>query len=497
MDLFEEDSQRRLDTLLGDSLELSTEQKTKIASLEKELEDRRNYEEKNKERKKAVALDTGIPYNMVDIDVIKIATMVGMIKSKSVLEGKKKDTSMSLIDILFGNGSSPSGEDKGPTIPFYYQPAINTVTESDKINYHSRAVQAECEIFTTMATAHIQKHLSTIREHVVIDIDKLSVPSFVKTCKSTMDMLIESLEDETSKKEIDETLHVICLIRNSLFGPISIANYIELVKEQLMLFKQLKIQKKLITKNVSSIDSFLTLRSSFSHKSFSETCVDALKRELDFRCHQNDPKLKPFDMYEITKECCTPSLACVDVEHLLSKCFLGPYHNNPVVYLNLSVGNNRKVHWAFYILKEITNGKRLWVIDHSLIKTSHELATVLMTYTVQLFRTLHCVAFGDNTYRQGFLKKTVIGPLLKTLVKNILFVNNASMFREFLAYLVMTKSTITPTDNDLFNSQKNTPYNHADLVSKVSKNDHKLIKSLFDETSKYSITFLSNDLKSR
>lgn len=486
MDLFEEDSKKRLDDILGDSFELSDQQKIKIKSLEKELEDKKTNEEKNKERKEATSLDTGIPYSLVDMDVIKIATMVGMIKSKSVLEGKKKDTSMSLIDMLFCFGGNT--QQSTSSIPFYYKPASKVVSDQVKMDYHSQYIQTECSKFTKLYVSHIQHHLAKIRKTTIMDIDKLTISSYIETCKSTMNMMMEFLEDETDKKEIDDLVCIISTIRNSLFGPMTIQDYIELVKTQVVSFKKFKVSKKIITKYLSWLDSMFTMYPGFHHHAPTEIDIKCIHQELEFRCHQNDPILKPFNMYHITRECCTPSLTCIDIEHMLTKCFIGPYHNNPVVYLPLDGSQ-----WAFYVLKEIKNKTRLWVIDHSLVRTSDEVGTVLMAYMTQMFKTLHKAAFGDNNYRPGFLQKSAIGPLFKMLIKNMLVVNNKARFREFMAHLIINKSTIIATDNDLFNSQQNITY--TDLLPSVATNEHRLIKSLFDDKSKYSITFLNKDMK--
>jgi hypothetical protein len=333
--------------------------------------------------------------------------------------------------------------------------------------------------------------MKIIQERVIMDIGPISIKNYVKACKSTMEMIIDSLEDETDKKEIDEAMKTVKIIRTSLLGPISIIEYINLLKEQVHTFKKLKVTKKLITKHLSWIDSFITMYPGFNQKVITSHDIDIISKEIEFRCHQNDPKLIPFDMSSIMRECCTPTLSCVNIEYLLSKCFVGPYHNNPIIYLPLTPHKGN--HWSFYVLKEIKNGIRLWVIDHSLIKTSDKVGTALMMYMFQLFRTLHMAAFGDNDYRPGFIGKTPLGPLLKTLIKNMLIINNKSRFREYLAWLVINKSTIIATDMDVFNSQQNTMYNDVDMVS-MSKNEHKLVKSLFDNKSKYSISFLTKDL---
>lgn len=501
MDLFEDDSKKRLDALLGDSFELSDLQKTKIKSLEKELEHKKTHEEKHRERKQATSLDTGIPYSLVDMDVVKIAIMVGMIKSKSVLEGKKKDTSMSIIDMLFGLGGGGHLVDKeeGNNIPIYYQPTSRLVSEQIKLDYHSKHIQAECRQFTTLCTAHLQHHLAEIRKTTVMDLETLTVPCYVDTCQTTLTTMLDFLEDETNKKELDELVGSIGTIRNSLLGPVSIHDYIELVKAHILTFKKFKVPKKIVAKHLSWIDCMVSLYPGFHQRAPPQADIQRLCQELEFRCHQNDPMLKPFNMYHVTRECCTPAVTCVDLEHLLSKCFVGPYRHNPVVYLPLQHGKGASAStWSFYVLKELKpNGKRLWVIDHSLVKTSDEVGTLLMAYMTHMFKTLHKAAFGDNTYRPGFLQKSAIGPLFKMLIKNMLIVNNKARFREFMACLVMKTSTLIATAEDLFNSQQNTVYT-SDMLPSVqacTTNEHSLVKSLFDEASKYSLLFLHKDMK--
>jgi hypothetical protein len=189
----------------------------------------------------------------------------------------------------------------------------------------------ECGKFTKLCTTHIQHHLAKIRKTTIMDIDKLTIPSYVETCKSTMNMMLEFLEDETDKKEIDDLVCIISTIRNSLFGPMIIQDYIELAKTHILTFKKLKVPKKIITKHLSWIDFMFTMYSGFHHYAPTDSDIKHIHQELEFRCHQNDPILKPFNMYHVAKECCTPALTCINIEHVLTKCFIGPYHNNPVI----------------------------------------------------------------------------------------------------------------------------------------------------------------------
>jgi len=55
-----------------DGLELSEEQKDKLAKLDMELKRRAEYEKANKTRKEQQSLATGIPTNIIDLDVIRI-----------------------------------------------------------------------------------------------------------------------------------------------------------------------------------------------------------------------------------------------------------------------------------------------------------------------------------------------------------------------------------------------------------------------------------------
>lgn len=468
MDLFEKDSQKRLDALLGDSFELTSQQKNKIKLLEKELEDKKIHEEKNRKRKEITSQNTGIPYDIVDMDVIKIATILGIIKSKSILEGKTPDISPSLISMMF---EKPPDTGQNPPIPIYYQCSLNTVSEKVKLEYISKHIQDKHSRFKKLCKAHMHHHLEKIKETTIIDIKDLTIASYIDACKTTMNTMIEFLEDDDDP---DELIHIISVIRNSLIGPISIQQYIELIKQQILALKRLKLP----IKHLSWLDSFTTMYPGFFHQ---KPDMTSIHQELEFRHHQLYPVLRPFDMHIVVKHCFIPTIACVDIKQFLSKCFVGSYHNNPIIYLP-GCG-----HWAFYILKEIRNEIRLWVVDHSLIKTADELSISLMSYMVQLFKTLYKAIFGDNIYRSGFLDKYPIKPILKILIRNILEVSNKSNFRQYLSELIITKSTIIATENDLFNCQKNITY---DYPTETTLNKHTLIKSLFNDTTNYTRSFL-------
>ena len=81
---------QRLQTNL---VEFSPEQKSKLKKLEHEM----STKDRMKPYNKKTSEDTGLPENVVSMDVIKVAMFLGMIKNKN--KPKKKST---LLDLLLG-----------------------------------------------------------------------------------------------------------------------------------------------------------------------------------------------------------------------------------------------------------------------------------------------------------------------------------------------------------------------------------------------------------
>lgn len=420
-------------------MELTHEQKEKLQKLEKELAQKKEYEEKNRHRKEKTSETTGIPYNMIDLDVVKFATMFGMIKSRAVREGKEIDTSgSSLLTTLLG-GTAGNSVDYS-SVPSHFRLCQKRTTEADRIGYHQDYVQSACDAFSRNVKGMIIQEFKNLHQYIEINVDKFSIDDFKSSVQATIEIVFENLEDEDD----DELWDTLSLLRNSLLGALDVCEYSAMVKTHIEKLKKMKKSRASILAHLSWNDGRLSCYPGFQCKTGVYNEYFRIYRALEIKSFTRDPSLQPFDF---VKNCCIPTLMMVSVLDVLSHGLLGPYRNNSIGYLALDPK-------AFYIIGEIKNGIRYWMLDNSLVAVSDKISTVITKYLITLFRTFYRQCFGDRVYRSKCVLTsfTAHADVFRMLLANLDMVNHKIKLHTYLKDLVRRKSPIIPTEYDVFNS---------------------------------------------
>ena len=187
-------------------------------------------------------------------------------------------------------------------------------------------------------------------------------------------------------------------------------------------------KKKLSSRTLSYIDASLSLFPGFD--TVGPDNVIAIMRSLVVRAHTKDPKLSPLNMTAIKRECCTPALMFLHLSEVIRCSVVGPYANNPLGYL--SYFN------AFYVLKDISGGVRMWVHDARLAMVSSELRKGMLTYVNKLIRTIENQTSNREIY------------ILKHLYNTRSALERRVPFRKLMCSIISEKSPIIPTEADMF-----------------------------------------------
>jgi hypothetical protein len=132
------------------TLLLNQEQITKLKNLEVEMEERKKKECREKSIREATSTSTGIPVDVVGMDVIKIGTVIGLIRPKEVFESNKRNT-INVFDILNGFNSKTSA-----ICPKNYYKSYMIVHENDKVQYQQQYVHFQSKIFTEFRDSMIK-----------------------------------------------------------------------------------------------------------------------------------------------------------------------------------------------------------------------------------------------------------------------------------------------------------------------------------------------------
>lgn len=415
-------------------MQLSAEQKEKLCKLERELERKRAHDEKNKEKNARYSESTGIPVNLVDMDVIKLGAMFGFIKPKVKLENEiGAENQGSVFDVFFGSDES-SGKYDYSLVPSYYSKCDESITEAEKMALQQTAVKSQCEKFCSFVADVISEEINNVTKHMAICFDSLNLTSFCDVCRENMEVVLDSLKDEND----EELWHQLSALRNALFGPMSVCDYRKALASQVVELRKAKKTSDEIYANMTWLDACLVAHPNFNLKTPTENDLRRLKRELRVRRYVKNPELKPFDIDRIAEQCCVPTLGFLKADEVVSESLLGPYGNNEIVYCASS----------YYVLNEIVgNGIRLWVRDDDLFYTTSAVRDCCVTYLVNSFRTLYAARYGTNAYLANF---EPVG-IFKRILSNCEYLSSAK-FDARLRDIVRRDSTATPTELDYFNT---------------------------------------------
>ena len=434
------------------SLELTVEQKEKLRKLDEEMKQRKEHAEKSRSRREASSKATGIPVDIVDMDVIRVGTLLGLIKKKSILEGKEPDTTGSLLSMFLG-GEGEFKIDRSK-IPKNFRNAPNLFTEADKINYHQEYVQQQCQHMSVITMSLIKQELANIKRHIAVNLESNTIDNLKTACVETIDVLLEELcEDGEDDDELWSTLTV---IRNALLGVVDICEYKKILNDHIVMLRKAGKAHARILDHLSVNDVRLSLyKGCLTRTKGPLTPEDSnrLSREVALRCYMKPPELRPFDFDDIVRHCCVPSLVCLPVDEVIENGLVGPYRNNSIGYLNIG-GKNQPSPWSFYNLKSInSDGVRLWVLDNKLWMLTDNMISTMSAYMIKIFRTFYHEYYGTNAFRQGFwmASHNKHHDAFMNMLNNISFISNHAMFHRFLMMVLMQRSSLIPTEYDFFN----------------------------------------------
>lgn len=454
-------------------VELSTEQKQKLEKLEIEIK----AKEEVKKQGKKTAEKTGIPENVATLDVVKIAMMLGLIKSKAVRDGKEQDTSFSILDMFLGKPVKSSTYESRvvnfKNIPPSFYHCDARISEGEKLEIVSSRVKIECEKMTECLKTIIGKYKEYLNTKLVFHIENDTVEAFKKEGISIMNDLIDGvLEDDAKEEDIKDILELIALVRNQLIGFIPVNTYKKIVLSHVTLMENIGIEE--IARYMTPIDMHLIMFPNFQYFGLSTSDKNKLLLDAQMRCFTKNPQLTQINVDLIKNEICVPSMVVLRVQDILKYGLIGPYNNNFIGYLNNGDNSLR----SFYLLKEVKDDIRLWVIDPFLTKTIQHIRLILTNYLSKTFATFYSEVFGDNVFRMDFLMspKHKIQMVFKNLLSNLMFVNSQKM-ELYIRNMIHYESPIIPTELDMFNDQKN--HTQCEIPRTTYLSTKTIVQSLF------------------
>ena len=411
--------------MISSVISLTKEQQDKLAKLESELEKKRTYEISSKARRLAASQRTGIPYDIVDTDVVRIGTMLGLIRNLNMRDSTEKDPDdISILDLLLGMGSSKPTYDYS-VLPAYYVLAPERIPEAERVDQHRELVKDRCRNYWSFVTEFLGAEYERVETVVSLSLQQLTPDTFSEAVKESMDAIFEMIIDsDDDEQELYDNLK---LLRNSLIGIITVCEYRQILVDQILKLTRKNVSHSVIFNNLSYIDATLSLFPGFD--TIPEHNVVGIMRSIVVRSYTKDPILTPLNMPMIKKECCTPALMYVHLAEVLRHTIVGPYSNNSIVYLPSAN--------SFYVLKSIVGEIRMWVYDGHLSLFSRELRKAMHAYVNKILSTIETVTDAQL-------------PIVVQLRDTLAALNNTVAFRKLVCYIIVSASVIVPTDADVF-----------------------------------------------
>ena len=390
---------------------LTKDQQEKLKKLETELAAKRKYEENSRERRIAASQKTGIPYDIVDIDVVRLGTMLGLIRN---LETEKDPEDISLLDLFLGIGDKTSAYSY-ENIPPYFMLSSQRISEETRVSNHEEFVRTKCSDYWNFVSEFLTQEQEKVEKSVSLSLQKLSPETFVSAVKENMDVILEMIEEDCDDVQPHEQLKI---LRNSLVSVIPLCDYKKILLEQIH-----RVPRNI--NNLSYIDASLILFPGFETLPPQNTI--GIVRSLIVRSHTKDPQLAPLNMSTIGKECCTPVVMFVHLSEVLKYTIIGPYANNSIGFMSNE----------FYILKCISGNVRMWIRDEHLARFSLNLRKLLHAYVTKTLTTVRSSS------------KSVTDIELR-LVDALNLLKKPAAFRKLICSIIATYSPILPTEADVF-----------------------------------------------
>lgn len=478
---FTRESEARLKLVLSRAetlVELTDEQRDKLSRLEKEVE----AKNKKLDKARATEADTGIPANIAVMDVIAIASMLGLVKSATV---RKTETETgvkraSLLDVFF---KKPPVYVKRRVdfsrIPFYFNHAEKKILEEERLSMVAEKSTRFLSAIRDSITTELVDRKRRVNETVVFTPERDDLDEYkTRLINAVNDELECVAEEDLDDDDLRAILVNLLTLRNCALGVLTIDEYTDMALMHARAVTSLALEGRLTPLTpldfLSSIDARLILYPGLASKPMSK--LDASRFNLVFLASKAKKRATyvPYSARDFFASIQTPALAYVSVFDVVANELVNPHGTSSVVHLETGRG-----YVSFYILKEIRDDVRLWVIDPRLSTLIGKTRAKLMTYLRSAFKTFYRAFYGANRFTR-FDDYNLV-----SLIKN-LFYTASPFFGDDLRSTLMSNSTLIPTELDVLNSIEGQGARDADVDLKT------LTASLFDGATESDVDWILN-----
>lgn len=432
---------------------LTDVQLERLDRLEREMRAKSEYEERNRSRKLASSKRTGVPYDLVDTDVVRIATMFGLITSREKLEGgdgssSSKKTAGSIIDVLLGSVEA-TGRTDYADVPAYFSLGPVRYREDDVVELRNDLVRDARERFDAYVSRAIDAELNRLASDTSLRVDPVdkTIESFVEAIRETRDVVLDDLESCNDYDRRD-LLNQTRSLTNALLGFVPICDYKALVVDTIKRLERYGSTPELIaSEGLSFVDANLSLYAGFRSVRAVDLDYYSDKARFDRAAKSHSRRRdEPFDMRRVLDECLVPSYMFLAAEEIIERAVTSPYGDFAVRY---AADFDRSSGSSFYVLKSVTSRSsvRLWILDRWLVTFCERLRSACLEYCAKMTRTF-VDEYGDEVRSSS---------VYANLTRALRFFARPKSFRDCVARFVQRSNRLVSTELDVFNEIDDDP----------------------------------------
>jgi len=363
---------------------------------------------------------------------------------------------------------------------------INVTLKSEKENIKNRkntyrTVKNHIKLKEEPTKEDKELHINTHDKNISTQLN------IIKKYDDVKDRIKEHLLKLQNSRSYTKILEEVRNIRLSIFGSMSIIEYINFLTDQVKLIEDVFIQKKytvkkytaIISKGLSPLESRLI--NYRNYVSFNLEVDEVEKLDDNLNLHTVfEKKYKPFQYTEISKLFYNYGSVLFSIKKNLERYLFNNYGFYNLIFLPLDK-NSDDDPYSFYLLEKSFNEKRYWKMDCRLEDFSSNIVANILPYFISMFRKIYNDVFNDNEFRSDFTKRSQITELdCEQLIQNIILMGQPRKFCNIIRQLVKKKATYNPTTNDKFNLHGDDALQKKRFLQKDEINLLEIMRQLFD-----------------
>lgn len=298
------------------------------------------------------------------------------------------------------------------------------------------------------------------------EIKKITDEKSNVSVKEITEWINNTIKEIKDMRVFTSVLDKIALSREKLLGKLNIGDYLNVLKNNIVLLESILREKggidnkkitQTVSKTLTSLDKRLVHYGEYFNSSLTADELNNFKMCLRVSTVY-DKKFKIFDFNNFYEKFNNYSICLFPIRETLKRLLYNPHGFSSIIYISLPK-SMKDDPFSFYLLEKIESEKRKWKLDCRLEDFSRTISVNLLNMCIALFRKIYFDVYHDNVYRSDFRKFPIFTQDIEQLLHNILCITREISFCNLLRELTVKNATYTPSKElDKFNLTSDDPH---------------------------------------